>query len=162
MSGDQPDPWALDGPVFAAAQMRATARDGLLSGIYLLVDGELRRETSRTWSRGGQDYAVDPAYPGARLNYFNEWVASIPYDQVVLEVQIKTFAKHIKGATLQLRYPKEPGVYAVLWPHDPNNHPPARMPDGFIWEKNDDYYYGTVRWEDLSDVDVRVRRYPLR
>lgn len=72
---------------------------------------------------------------------------------------VETYADHRDGATLELTRAGEAGVRATWWQGD-NADRLATIPDGFLWEKNDDYHYGTVTWADLSDVRFRVR--PVR
>ncbi len=72
---------------------------------------------------------------------------------------VTTYAEHRDGGTLELTRAGAEGVRATWWQGD-NADRLGTIPDGFLWEKNDDYYYGTVTWADLSDVRFRVR--PVR
>ncbi|MEU7909045.1 hypothetical protein [Actinoplanes sp. NPDC049118] len=127
-----------DDPAFLAARRRATARDGVLSGRYALVDGELLPEAYPSWSpQGGQ----------------------VPPAQVTMSVSFTTVARHREGGVLELRAAEGDAVRAVWW-RGPNDSRGETIPDGFVWEKNDDYYHGTVGWADLHEVSVEVRVIP--
>lgn len=69
---------------------------------------------------------------------------------------VKTFADHRDGGTLELTRAAEAGVRATWWRGE-NADRLDTIPAGFVWQKNDDYYDGTVTWAELSDVRFRVR-----
>ncbi|WP_199515636.1 hypothetical protein [Nucisporomicrobium flavum] len=127
MSSEQ---WALDSPEFLAAQHRAALRDRVLSGTYLLVDGELWRRTYES--------APEP---------------------VALVVRFTTTARHRDGAVLELTAPDGENIRAIWW-RGLNDDAGETIPAGFRWEKNDDYYYGTVGWAELDDMAVSAELRP--
>lgn len=72
------------------------------------------------------------------------------------QLRIETFADHRTGATLELTRAGGAGPTATWWRGE-NADRLQTIPEGFVWEKNDDYHYGTVTWAELSDVRFRVR-----
>ncbi|MEV4706550.1 hypothetical protein [Actinoplanes sp. NPDC049316] len=159
MSSDRAERWVPDSPEFLAAQHRAAARDGVLSGRYVLVDGDLLRQAYGSWSPQGVRVVTTAGSPGAGEDFPGFWTAVVPHEHVALAVSFTTTARHRDGGVLQLRAPAGAGVRAVWWRGE-NDDAAHTIPAGFVWEKNDDYYHGTVEWEDLGDVTVAVRFHP--
>ncbi|UQU63951.1 hypothetical protein COUCH_34070 [Couchioplanes caeruleus] len=125
--------WDPDSPDFLAAQHRAAVRDRVLSGTYVLVDGELLRRA----------HGSGPVAP----------------ERVELTVSFTTTARHRDGAVLELTAPDGDGVRAIWW-RGLNNDAAETIPAGFGWEKNDDYHYGTVGWAELDDMAVSAELRP--
>jgi len=155
MSAGSAVPPLPDDPAFLAARRRATVRDGVLAGRYVLVDGELLRQLYASWDPRGIDVAVGADHPGAREEAPGRWSARVPHARVAGSFSFTTVARHRKGGVLELTAPEGDAVRAVWW-RGPNNSRGETIPDGFAWEKNDDYYHGTVGWDELHDVTVSV------
>ena len=151
----------LEDPVFLEARSRALDRDGVLDGRYALVDGELLPHAyARTWSPDGlAAVVVGPDHPGADMEPSGRWIARVPYERVALQVSFTTTARHRGGGLLELKSRQGDTVRATWWRGD-NPETSQAIPDGFIWEKNDDYHYGTVEWDELSDVTISVEQVP--
>jgi hypothetical protein len=154
MSADDAEPGVPDDPTFVAARMRATARDGVLAGRYVLVDGELLRQAYAAWSPQGVHVVVSADYPGAGEDALTgRWIAQVPHAQVTMRVSFTTLARHREGGVLDLQAGQGDSVRAIWW-RGLNNDAVKTIPDGFVWEKNDDYYHGYIRWDELHDVTV--------
>jgi hypothetical protein len=67
-----------------------------------------------------------------------------------------TLARHREGGILEL-HARDGNTVRATWWRGLNKDAGETIPDGFVWEKNDDYHYGTVGWDELHDVTVRVR-----
>nr|BFE69146.1 hypothetical protein GCM10020092_024470 [Actinoplanes digitatis] len=143
-------------PDFLAAQARAAARDGVLSGRYVLVDGELLREAYGSRRPQGVNVAADAESPGASEDFPGFWTVLVPHEQVALAVSFTTTARHRGGGVLELMARDGDDVRAIWW-RGPNNDAAHTIPAGFLWAKNDDYYHGTVEWAELDDVAVSVK-----
>ncbi|WP_328473554.1 hypothetical protein OHA21_12815 [Actinoplanes sp. NBC_00393] len=147
----------LGDPAFLDARSRALARDGVLAGRYVLVDGELLKQAYASADPDGPAVEVRPDHPGARQEPSGRWIARVPYEQIVLRVFFTTTARHREGGLLELKAREQDTVRATWWRGD-NADLSSTIPDGFLWEKNDDYYYGTVVADELEDVTISVRQ----
>ncbi|GAA1775616.1 hypothetical protein [Luedemannella helvata] len=76
----------------------------------------------------------------------------------LVQLSFTTTARHRDGGVLELTARDGDNVRATWW-RGLNNDRGETIPAGFRWEKNDDYYYGTVGWDELRDVTVDVRRH---
>ncbi|GCE77599.1 hypothetical protein [Cellulomonas biazotea] len=151
------EPVAVTDAAFLAARDRAVARhDGLLTGRFVLVDGELRRTTWRAAAPGWVEVQVHdvPAGTMGELELVRE-------ERVALDVLVTPFADHPDGAVLEPRRRQGDQVHTV-WRRDKNADRAETIPAGFLWEKNDDYYAGTVPWDDLGPVRYEYRVFPRR
>ncbi|GAA1810655.1 hypothetical protein GCM10009682_35340 [Luedemannella flava] len=140
-------------PEFLAARERAAARVEVLTGRYYVVDGELLPAASASWHAEGAAVVVDADYPGARQDHSGRWFAYVPVAQVTAVVRFTTWARHDGGGRLEV-LARDGDTVRATWFRGDNNDAGETIPAGFIWEKNDDYYYGTVRWDELRDVTV--------
>jgi hypothetical protein len=147
----------LEDPAFLEARSRALARDGVLAGRYVLVDGELLKQVYASPDRDGLAVVVRPDHPGAAEVRSGRWVAHVPPEQIALRVRFTTTARHRGGGVLELQA-REGGTVRATWWRGDNADLSRTIPDGFLWEKNDDYYYGTVEWADLGDVTISAKR----
>lgn len=147
-----PEPFHVESPRFVAARDRAAARHGgILWGDYLLVDGDLRERWGQ--ERDGQaPLLVDDTVP--RADRKAEWV---PAERVEAWVRIVTWADHTLGGVLRLEQAEDDGTVRASWERGVNADRAETMPAGFWWEKNDDYYRGSVPWSDLGPVRYEVR-----
>ncbi|WP_028049575.1 hypothetical protein [Cellulomonas sp. URHD0024] len=144
---------------FLAARDRAAARNhGILAGRYVLADGELLPRAWGSHNPAGMEVVVPADYPGAARDGSGRWCVLLPHDRVLAQVLYETHARHIGGATLELRDANDVGDVRVIWWRGLNADAARTIPSRFVWEKNDDYYYGTVQWDDLSDVRLVFRR----
>ncbi|MGA5304154.1 hypothetical protein ACPCHT_29830 [Nucisporomicrobium flavum] len=150
---------APDSPEFLAAQRRAALRDGVLFGMYVLVDGEFLRQAGAAWRPEGVHVAASAGSPGATAHYPGFWTIVVPHDHVAAAVRFTTTARHRGGAVLELTAPASDGVRAIWW-RGLNDDAGETIPAGFRWEKNDDYYYGTVGWAELDDMAVSAELRP--
>lgn len=153
-SGDEPQD-----PQFLAARDRAAARNhGILAGSYVLADGELYPLAWGSYSSSGVEVVVDAGHPGAVQDRLGRWCLVLPHDSVTLEVLYETHARHVGGATLELRETDDAGNLRAVWWRGLNADAAQTIPAGFVWEKNDDYHYGTVHRDDLGDVRLVFQR----
>ncbi|GIF12573.1 hypothetical protein [Actinoplanes teichomyceticus] len=159
MGADAIDPAELGDPVFLAARSRALARDGVLAGRYVLVDGELLKQAYAAWDPDGVAVVVRPDHPGAHQEKSGRWIGRVPHERIALTVLFTTTARHSGGGLLELQA-RDGGTVRATWWYGDNPEPTQAIPDGFLWEKNDDYYYGTVRWAELRDVTISARLLP--
>ncbi|MET8151314.1 hypothetical protein ACIBSW_31855 [Actinoplanes sp. NPDC049668] len=145
----------IDNAAFDAARRRATARDGVLTGQYVLVDGELLAQAYGCWEPDGVHVVVNADSPGAVQDRPGRWIVQVPHERIAMSVSFTTQARHRAGGMLELTARDGDAVRATWW-RGPNHSDSRSIPDGFMWEKNDDYYYGTVGWGDLDDLTVSV------
>ncbi len=152
------EPVAVTDAAFLAARDRAVTRhDGLLTGRFVLVDGELRRTTWRAAAPGWVEVHVHdvPAGTMGELELVRE-------ERVALDVLLASYADHRDGAVLELRAQQADHRVRTVWWRGENHDRGETIPAGFLWEKNDDYYYGTVPWDDLGPVRYEYRVFPRR
>ena len=145
----------------AAAEEEARRNvDGFLTGDHVLIGDRLESKATSdqdvVWVRcrldGGRP--IDPV----REHWDHTWIRPVPRDQVRCEVRYRAHADHTDGGVLELRSVASSGAVATQWHRADNDDVAATIPDGFIWEKNDDYYHGYVDRDSLTNVrDTRVR-----
>jgi len=143
--------------MFLAARSRALARDGVLAGRYVLVGGDLLKRGYAPRVERDVAVVVCPDHPGAIEEPSGRWIGHVPDERIVLRVCFTTTARHRDGGVLELQAREGDTARATWWRGD-NPGPSQNIPKGFIWEKNDDYYYGTVGWDELTDVTISVRQ----
>ncbi|MBW6439087.1 hypothetical protein KZ829_35695 [Actinoplanes hulinensis] len=149
----------LGDSAFLDARSRALARDGVLDGRYVLVDGELLEQAYSSGDADGLTVVVRPDHPGASEEPSGRWVTRVPYERIVLLVFFTTTARHRDGGLLELKA-RDGGMVRATWWRGDNADMSQTIPAGFLWEKNDDYHYGTVTWDELEDVTISVRPLP--
>lgn|GEM_PF-1315110 len=155
----------IDLDALAAAERSARGEGGFLSGWYAYVGGRLREiafpRTALTGNRVSLVLDPDEVEDGDRCAWSDVWVRDVDASDIDAVFSYEAFALHRTGATLELTGYRD-GLYRATWYlgwNDVLRNAPESIPEGFLWEKNDDYYYGFVDPSDLDDVrDYRTDR----
>lgn len=146
--------------VHAAEPVARQRNKGFLAGEYALVGTELLSlatwDDESVWVR--VSLAPGENVEGVRRHHDRSWIRPEPRGNVRATVRYRALAEHRSGAVLHLvRWTSSRTIYAE-WHRYENNDASDTIPPRFLWEKNDDYYYGEVEPGSLSRIRDRRGR----
>ena len=130
---------------------------GFLSNDYVLIADRLESfatfDADNVWVRCRLDEGHGGRPIGAvREHWDHTWIRPVPNNRVRCEVRYRARADHTDGGILVLRSVTRAGAVRAEWHRGDNHDVVKTIPEGFQWEKNDDYYYGYVPMESLTNI----------